>query len=162
MLTAYGLVGFVELGKTLGCSTTTMMSGAWPPPAPSVWYLRVSIQALFDHIAHLRMDRPALNGSQGAFHIPTLVECVCVDVDLSSAQTPIARGKGPTWTSYSSATLRARSIASGVLPQSSCSFSPIAPASTTSLIPFTPASFPFPVKPKLSGIPSVAAIMFCM
>ena len=35
----YGLVGLVEEGKTLVCSQTTMISGAWPPPAPSVWYV---------------------------------------------------------------------------------------------------------------------------
>lgn len=35
----YGLVGFVDDGRTLACSTTLMMSGACPPPAPSVWYV---------------------------------------------------------------------------------------------------------------------------
>lgn len=53
-------------------------------------------------------------------------------------------------------------MASGVLPQSSCNFNPQAPASTTSRIPFTPESLPLPVNPKLRGIVSVAAIMFCM
>ena len=33
----YGRVGLVELGSTLGRPATLMMSGAWPPPAPSVW-----------------------------------------------------------------------------------------------------------------------------
>jgi hypothetical protein len=37
VLTVCGRVGFVELGSTLPCETTVMMSGAWPPPAPSVW-----------------------------------------------------------------------------------------------------------------------------
>lgn len=32
MLLAYGRVGLVDDGKTLGCSQTLMMSGAWPPP----------------------------------------------------------------------------------------------------------------------------------
>ena len=32
-----GLVGFVDDGSTLGRAATVMMSGAWPPPAPSVW-----------------------------------------------------------------------------------------------------------------------------
>ena len=32
-----GNVGFVELGNTLGWLATRRMSGAWPPPAPSVW-----------------------------------------------------------------------------------------------------------------------------
>lgn len=36
VLRVYGRVGFVLLGSTLGCSTTLMMSGACPPPAPSV------------------------------------------------------------------------------------------------------------------------------
>lgn len=29
---AYGLVGFVDEGRTFGNSQTVMMSGAWPPP----------------------------------------------------------------------------------------------------------------------------------
>jgi hypothetical protein len=32
-----GTVGLVELGSTFGSPHTLMMSGAWPPPAPSVW-----------------------------------------------------------------------------------------------------------------------------
>ena len=32
-----GRVGLVELGSTLGKPQALMMSGAWPPPAPSVW-----------------------------------------------------------------------------------------------------------------------------
>ncbi len=35
----YGRVGLVEEGSTFGCAATLMMSGAWPPPAPSVWYV---------------------------------------------------------------------------------------------------------------------------
>ena len=37
VLTVCGRVGLVELGSTLGAAATVMMSGAWPPPAPSVW-----------------------------------------------------------------------------------------------------------------------------
>ncbi|PQM44402.1 hypothetical protein C1Y40_05436 [Mycobacterium talmoniae] len=37
VLTVCGRVGLVELGSTFGCAATVMMSGAWPPPAPSVW-----------------------------------------------------------------------------------------------------------------------------
>lgn len=37
VLRVYGRVGFVLDGSTLGSATTRMMSGAWPPPAPSVW-----------------------------------------------------------------------------------------------------------------------------
>ena len=38
VLTVCGRVGFVDDGSTLACDATVMMSGAWPPPAPSVWY----------------------------------------------------------------------------------------------------------------------------
>ena len=31
------MVGLVEDGRTFGSPTTRRMSGAWPPPAPSVW-----------------------------------------------------------------------------------------------------------------------------
>mmetsp|Transcript_16769 Transcript_16769/g.36966 ORF Transcript_16769/g.36966 Transcript_16769/m.36966 type:complete len:207 (-) Transcript_16769:1643-2263(-) len=37
VLTVKGRVGFVEDGITLGRPQTLMMSGAWPPPAPSEW-----------------------------------------------------------------------------------------------------------------------------
>ena len=37
VLTVKGRVGFVELGRTWGSPQTLMMSGAWPPPAPSLW-----------------------------------------------------------------------------------------------------------------------------
>ncbi len=37
VLTVNGRVGFVEEGSTFGSPATLMMSGAWPPPAPSVW-----------------------------------------------------------------------------------------------------------------------------
>ncbi len=37
VLTVCGRVGLVELGSTLACPATVMMSGACPPPAPSVW-----------------------------------------------------------------------------------------------------------------------------
>jgi hypothetical protein len=36
VLTVCGIVGFVDEGSTLGWLATTMMSGACPPPAPSV------------------------------------------------------------------------------------------------------------------------------
>ena len=32
-----GRVGLVEEGNTFSSPATLMMSGAWPPPAPSVW-----------------------------------------------------------------------------------------------------------------------------
>ena len=37
VLTVNGMVGLVLLGNTLGSPATRMMSGACPPPAPSVW-----------------------------------------------------------------------------------------------------------------------------
>ncbi len=37
VLTVYGRVGFVDDGSTFGSPPCRMMSGAWPPPAPSVW-----------------------------------------------------------------------------------------------------------------------------
>ena len=37
MLTVWGRVGLVDDGITFGWPATVMMSGACPPPAPSVW-----------------------------------------------------------------------------------------------------------------------------
>ena len=37
VLTVYGFVGFVDDGRQYGSPATRMMSGAWPPPAPSEW-----------------------------------------------------------------------------------------------------------------------------
>ena len=37
VLTVKGRVGLVEEGSTFGSPHSRMMSGAWPPPAPSVW-----------------------------------------------------------------------------------------------------------------------------
>ncbi len=37
VLTVCGRVGFVEEGRTFWWLATVMMSGACPPPAPSVW-----------------------------------------------------------------------------------------------------------------------------
>ncbi len=36
-LTPYGSVGLVDDGSTFGSPVTRRMSGACPPPAPSVW-----------------------------------------------------------------------------------------------------------------------------
>ena len=38
VLTVYGIVGLVDDGRKFCSPTTRRMSGAWPPPAPSVWY----------------------------------------------------------------------------------------------------------------------------
>jgi len=36
VFTVNGIVGFVDDGRQFGSPQTRMMSGAWPPPAPSV------------------------------------------------------------------------------------------------------------------------------
>src|SRR5258706_5606370 len=41
VLTVYGIVGLVEEGSTFGSPQTRMMSGACPPPAPSVWKVQM-------------------------------------------------------------------------------------------------------------------------
>ena len=37
VFTVYGRVGLVDEGSTFSSDAMRMMSGAWPPPAPSVW-----------------------------------------------------------------------------------------------------------------------------
>ena len=44
--TVYGSVGFVDDGRTLGLDAILRMSGAWPPPAPSVWYVWIARPAI--------------------------------------------------------------------------------------------------------------------
>ena len=46
MLTVCGRVGLVDPGMTFGCEATVMMSGACPPPAPSVWYAWIDRPAI--------------------------------------------------------------------------------------------------------------------
>src|SRR5258705_418084 len=62
-----------------------------------------------------------------------------------------------TWMSISSATDRAASMAAGVVPQSSCSLRPMAPAATCSRRGSGLDAFPFPRKPRLMGKPSAAS-----
>ena len=50
-------------------------------------------------------------------------------------------------------------MAAGVVPQSSCSFSPQAPASTCSLMPAGLLVLPLPKKPRFIGKPSAACSM---
>ena len=64
-----------------------------------------------------------------------------------------------TCTSYSSATDRQQSIAAGVVPQSSCSFSAQAPALTISSSAAGRDALPLPAKPRLTGKASAAWIM---
>ena len=61
-----------------------------------------------------------------------------------------------TWMSWRSATSRQLSIAAGVLPQSSCSFRPMAPASTCSSSGSGRLALPLPVKPMFIGKASAA------
>ena len=46
MFTVCGRVGFVDDGNTFGCDATVMMSGACPPPAPSVWKVWIDLPAI--------------------------------------------------------------------------------------------------------------------
>mmetsp|Transcript_38964 Transcript_38964/g.99650 ORF Transcript_38964/g.99650 Transcript_38964/m.99650 type:complete len:233 (+) Transcript_38964:1193-1891(+) len=64
--------------------------------------------------------------------------------------------------SSSSATVRQQSMAAGVVPQSSCSLRPTAPAAMMSRSPSGLLVFPFPVKPKFMGMLSVALSMALM
>ena len=61
-----------------------------------------------------------------------------------------------TWTSCRSATSRQVSIAFGVVPQSSCSFRPQAPASTCSSSARPTLALPLPMKPRFIGKASAA------
>ena len=132
MLTVNGRVGLVSEGRTLASPTTRMMSGAWPPPAPSVWKLWM---------------RAALDRGDGV-----LDEAASLSVSVWIA----------TWMSFSSATARQVSIAAGVVPQSSCSFRPIAPASTCWRSASGRLALPLPRKPRLIGNASAACSMRAM
>mmetsp|Transcript_14883 Transcript_14883/g.43456 ORF Transcript_14883/g.43456 Transcript_14883/m.43456 type:complete len:211 (+) Transcript_14883:1087-1719(+) len=63
--------------------------------------------------------------------------------------------------SFWSAKESALSMTAGVVPQSSCSLRPHAPASITSFKPSGSEVFPLPEKPKLSGKASVACSIIC-
>ena len=106
-----------------------MISGACPPPAPSVWneWIVRPLNALI-----VSSTKPA-----------SLIVSVWI----------------ATCTSYRSATLKQVSMAAGVVPQSSCSFSPMAPASTCSFNPSGSDELPLPRKPRLIGKPSAASSM---
>ena len=117
----------VDDGSTFGSPHARMMSGAWPPPAPSVWYVWIV--------------RP-----------PIAASVVSTKPDSFSVSVWIA-----TCTSIRSATLSAASIAAGVVPQSSCSLSPIAPASTCSTSGGARLALPLPRKPRFIGNASAAS-----
>lgn len=122
----YGRVGFVLLGSTFACSTTEIMSGAWPPPAPSVWYVWI-VRPLM--AARVRSTKP---------------DSLSVSVWIRHC------------TSSSSQTVRHASMAAGVVPQSSWSLSPQAPAITCSRRALGSLSLPLPVMPILTGSVSQA------
>ena len=103
-----------------------MMSGAWPPPAPSVWKVWI-VRPL--NAATVDSRKPA-----------------SLSVSECSA----------TCTSSRSATDRQLSIAAGVLPQSSCSFRPTAPAWTCSSSGPGWLTLPLPKKPRFIGNASAA------
>ena len=103
-----------------------MMSGAWPPPAPSVW--------------KVAMARPL----KAAMVSSTKPDSFSVSVWIV------------TCTSWRSATDRQLSIAAGVVPQSSCSFSPQAPASICSSRAAGRLALPLPMKPRFIGNDSAA------
>src|SRR4051812_29564955 len=132
VLTVNGRVGFVDEGRTFGSPATLMMSGAWPPPAPSVW--------------KAWMVRP-LNAATVSSTKP----------DSFSVSVWIM-----TCTSWSSATERQQSIAAGVVPQSSWSLSEQAPASTISTSPPGSEALPLPASPRLTGKESKARSIISM
>ena len=95
----------------------------------------------------IRVDRAALERG----------ERVSTKPDSFSVSVWIA-----TCTSYASATVRQLSIAAGVVPQSSCSFSPITPASICSSSGSGRLALPLPRKPKFIAQPSAACSMRMM
>jgi len=121
------MVGLVDEGSTFGSPHTRMMSGACPPPAPSVWKVAI--------------ERPFMAFTE-----------VSTNPDSLSVSVWIA-----TCTSVSSATARQLSIAAGVVPQSSWSLRPIAPAFTCSRSGAGSAALPLPRKPRFIGKASAAA-----
>ena len=101
VLTVKGRVGFVELGRTWGSPQTLMMSGAWPPPAPSLWYVWIVRPLMAPRLSSTKPDS------------------LSVSVWIVIA------------TSFSSAKVRHASMAAGVVPQSSWSLRPAAPTRAT-------------------------------
>ena len=51
VLTVNGRVGLVEEGSTFRSPATLIMSGAWPPPAPSVWYVWMVLPRIADMVS---------------------------------------------------------------------------------------------------------------
>ena len=132
VFTVNGRVGLVEDGITCGSPQILMMSGAWPPPAPSVWKAWIV--------------RP--------FSAATV--CSTKPLSFSVSVWIIA------WTSNRSQTDRQQSIAAGVVPQSSCSFSAAAPALTCSSSAAGSEALPLPANSRFIGNASAAPIILSM
>ncbi len=129
VLRVNGMVGFVELGSTFGKLAARMMSGAWPPPAPSVWYVW--------------MVRPLSAAMVSSTQPPSFRVSVWM----------------ATCTSISSATPRQVSITAGVAPQSSWIFRPAAPARICSRNGSAVEPLPLPRYAMLTGNASAASII---
>ena len=56
VLIVYGIVGLVDDGSTLGSPHALMMSGAWPPPAPSVWNVPIARPAIASSVVSTNPD----------------------------------------------------------------------------------------------------------
>ena len=125
-------MGLVDDGSTLASPTTFKMSGACPPPAPSVW--------------KVWMVRPL----KAATVSSTKPDSLSVSVWMA------------TCVSVSSATVRQLSIAAGVVPQSSWSLRPIAPALICSCSAAGKLALPLPKKPRFIGKASAACIIRSM
>ena len=102
------------------------MSGAWPPPAPSVW--------------NAHSPRPLVAAMVSSTKPLSFNVSLWIDTCVSVA----------------SATVRQQSIALGVVPQSSCSFKPIAPASICWCSAAGWLALPLPRKPRFIAKPSAA------
>ena len=104
------------------------MSGAWPPPAPSV----------------VGVNGAAFKGSDGVLHKTRFVESIRVDGHLDI--TPSATVRQVSMDAGVSA------------PQSSCNLSPMAPAAICSCRALGKLALPLPKRPKFIGrLPGFAA-----
>ena len=102
VLSVYGFVGFVEEGRQFASPATRMMSGAWPPPAPSEWYV---------WIVRPPIARIVCSKNPDSLSVSVWI-CTC-----TSSSSPAS---SEAW------------MTAGIAPQSSWIFSPIAPARTCS------------------------------
>ena len=126
VLRVKGSVGLVEDGRMLGSCARVMMSGAWPPPAPSVW--------------KVWMTRPPIARRVSS----TKPHSLSVSVWMA------------TCTSNSSATLSASSMTACVAPQSSWILKPTAPARSCSARGSRAEAWPLPSRPIFMGKSSTA------